>query len=394
MSQQLINHSPDLKQLRDEGYEIALISGHLVIKNVPYVNSQREIKRGSLVSELSLSGNRTITPNTHVVHFTGEHPCDKNGKPLTKIVNGSGKNELAKGLIAQYSFSSKPPEGYNDYYKKMTAYINMISCHAHAIDSKADAKTYTPIVSDDVETVFNYIDTASSRAGIAHINQKLENQKVAIIGLGGTGSYIMDFVAKTPAKEIHMYDADIYFQHNAFRSPGAPTLEELQQQPTKVSYLKNIYSRMRKGIFDHAYNIDHTNIQELRDMDFVFICIDSGESKALIFKKLDEFDIPFVDAGMGLYRVKDSCALAGILRVTASTAKCRNHVQAKVSMSNGGGQNDYNTNVQVADLNAFNAVLAVMKWKKLFGFYHDLENEHNTTYTIDGNMIVNEDKHA
>jgi hypothetical protein len=35
---------------------------------------------------------------------------------------------------------------------------------------------------------------------------------------------------------------------------------------------------------------------------------------------------------------------------------------------------------------------AVIRWKKLLGFYRDLDREHHTTYTIDGNMLLNEDK--
>ena len=36
--------------------------------------------------------------------------------------------------------------------------------------------------------------------------------------------------------------------------------------------------------------------------------------------------------------------------------------------------------------------LAVIKWKKLLGFYRDLENEYFSAYTLDGNSIVNEDQ--
>jgi hypothetical protein len=41
-------------------------------------------------------------------------------------------------------------------------------------------------------------------------------------------------------------------------------------------------------------------------------------------------------------------------------------------------------------LNALNAALAVIKWKKLMGFYQDLDFEHHCTYTIGGNMLRNE----
>jgi hypothetical protein len=45
----------------------------------------------------------------------------------------------------------------------------------------------------------------------------------------------------------------------------------------------------------------------------------------------------------------------------------------------------------VAELNALNASLAVVRWKKHFGFYNDLEHEHQTIYDVDGNSVLNEE---
>ena len=36
------------------------------------------------------------------------------------------------------------------------------------------------------------------------VTMKLELRKIAILGLGGTGSYVLYFVAKTPVREIHL----------------------------------------------------------------------------------------------------------------------------------------------------------------------------------------------
>jgi tRNA A37 threonylcarbamoyladenosine dehydratase len=79
------------------------------------------------------------------------------------------------------------------------------------------AKTFTVVDAEEEETVFKYIDTASSRAEINLIARKLELGKIAIVGLGGTGAYVLDLVAKTPVREIHLFDGDTFFQHNAFR---------------------------------------------------------------------------------------------------------------------------------------------------------------------------------
>ncbi len=258
MSQLLISHSPDLKALRDEGYEVAVKDGHLIIYNVPYVNSQKQVARGVLVSQLNLAGNVTAKPSTHVAMFAGEHPCDREGRVLSKIKHQSTRRHICDDLYVDHSFSSKPKEGYKDYHDKMTTYIAIISGQAEAIDPSATAKTFRVIASDNPESVFNYIDTASSRAGINVVSRKLEAVRLAIVGLGGTGSYILDLVAKTPAKEIHLFDGDDFFQHNAFRSPGAPSIEVLGRKPKKVHYLQAIYSQMRKNIFPIDFNIDES----------------------------------------------------------------------------------------------------------------------------------------
>lgn len=392
MSQQLISRSSDLKALRNDGYEIDVKVGHLVLYNVPYVNAKKQVKRGTLVSTLDMSGDVTIKPTTHVAMFAGEHPCDKDGRELAKIKHQSKQEKICDDLVVEHSFSSKPAEGYEDYHHKMTTYVGMISGHAEAIDPNATARTYPVIKSDDPDSVFNYIDTASSRAGISAVSKKLELTKIGIIGLGGTGSYILDMVAKTPVREIHLFDGDDFVQHNAFRSPGAPSIEELKERPKKVDYLAGRYAPMRKNIIAHDVYVDDSNLVLLDGMDFVFVCIDAGEAKPPIIEKLEADGISFVDVGMGIELVDEK--LLGILRVTTSTPHKRDHVRDKKRMDFSGSNADgvYAHNIQIADLNALNAALAVIKWKKLFGFYVDLENEHSSNYTLDGNIITNTDK--
>ena len=70
---------------------------------------------------------------------------------------------------------------------------------------------------------------------------------------------------------------------------------------------------------------------------------------------------------------------------------CRYHFSKRVSFADNNGDNPYDKNIQVADLNALNAALAVIKWKKVCGFYQDLEKEHNTTYTTSSNLLTSDD---
>ncbi len=159
MSQQPISLSPDLSKLRDEGYEIEIVSGHLVLRSVPYVNSKKEVRRGALVSVLDLAADVAQKPSTHVVMFAGEFPCDKHGRALEKIRAGGGRQQISHDLIVEHTFSSKPgPSGYPDYYEKMTTYVAILASPAEAIDRDATARTRHVIENEDPEGIFNYID--------------------------------------------------------------------------------------------------------------------------------------------------------------------------------------------------------------------------------------------
>lgn len=390
MSQQLISRNPDLKRLRDEGYDIE-VRGAYLLMNVPYVNARAQVAHGILVSELSLAGDSTIRPNTHVAYFAGEYPCNRDGTEIAQIRHQSTKQNLGTDILVDHSFSSKPPNGYLDHYEKLATYAAIISNPALSLDPAATPRTFPMIEPDpDSDSVFNYLDTASSRAEIGAVTAKLALRSVGIVGVGGTGSYVLDLMAKTPVREIHIFDGDVFSQHNAFRSPGAASLGELRARTLKVDYFKEKYSRMHRGVIPHPYNVVASRAEELREIGFVFLCLDNGTARQELLEKLEAFGISFIDVGMGVDHVDGS--LGGILRVTTSTEAMRDHVAARVPGTGGGGEDAYARNIQIADLNALNAALAVIKWKKLHGFYRDLAQEHHTTYAIDTNDLINDDQ--
>jgi len=390
MSQELINHSTDLKRLRDEGLNIEARNGLLLVYDIPYLNTNGEIKRGILVSELNLAGDKTIKPNTHVIYFAGEYPCNKDGTPIEQIRHQSKLKSLKDLVEINHSFSNKPREGYSDYYEKVTTYIKIISGPVKSIDNSITEKVFRVIESQDDDCIFNYFDTNSSRAGIIDMSLKLINQKIAIIGLGGTGSYILDFISKTLVKEIHLFDGDQLLSHNAFRSPGAPSIESLRMQMNKTEYFKQIYSAMHNNIFAHAEFISVDNLNKLEDMDFIFICIDKSNIKGTIINKLVELGIAFIDVGMGIEVAEDG-SLLGVIRTTTSTQEKRDHLKKRISLS-GNDDDAYSSNIQIAELNALNASFAIIKWKKINGFYNDQIKEHNSNYVINTSQLLNEDE--
>ena len=198
-----INRSPDLKQLVDEGFEIEVKGGHLIVHQIPYVNSSREIKYGTLITALSLNNDVTIKPDTHVMGFMGEHPCNKDGSIIAAIHHSSPNQQVADGFVMNHTFSNKPPNGYLNYYHKVTQYEKIISAPAKSIDKTVTAQTFKVLECCEDESVFLYTDSNSSRANITQLNEKFKGQRIGIIGLGGTGSFVLDLIAKTPLMRFY-----------------------------------------------------------------------------------------------------------------------------------------------------------------------------------------------
>ncbi len=394
MSLPLTSRNPDLARLVEDGYELAVLHNHLVISGVPYVNSRGEVRLGTLVSDMSsISGDVTASPvGQHVAMWAGEYPCDSDGKPLEKLRHQSADQPLGPGLTTNHSFSNKPSAGYRDYHHKMSTYVVMIERHAQKLDPTVTARTHRFVESDDPQSPFHYPDTASGRVGITNVMRKLELARVGIFGVGGTGSYVLDLVAKTPVREIAIFDGDTFLQHNAFRAPGAPSADQLREMPKKVDYLAGIYSRMHRGIVPHDFAIAADTIDKIGVLDFAFICMDPGTPKRLLVEYLEQHGVSFVDVGMGIELIDNG--LTGLVRVTTSTPENRDQTRqgGRISFKDGGKDNIYTKNIQIADLNALNAALAVIRWKKLCGFYKDLGHEHHANFALNGNVIINEDK--
>jgi tRNA A37 threonylcarbamoyladenosine dehydratase len=245
-------------------------------------------------------------------------------------------------------------------------------------------------MNSEKQNVFQYTDTNSTRAGIAHLNSKFDNMKIAIIGLGGTGSYIFDLVSKTPVQEIHIYDDDDFQLHNAFRAPGATSSEKFDEVDglKKVDYYFSIYSKMHKGIKPNCERITEANIKNLAGFNFVFLSVDSNEARSMIIKNLLAMNIPFIDVGLGVNSCNEK--LLGSIRVTVGTDTKNDHLVNRIG-SEETGNNEYSKNIQMAELNCMNATLAVIKWKKIVGFYQDIKQEHNILYCLITNKIFNED---
>ena len=113
---------------------------------------------------------------------------------------------------------------------------------------------------------------------------------------------------------------------------------------------------MHRAIVAHAVYVDDANLDELRDAAFVFIAIDDGPARQLISSRLEDFGVPFIDVGMGIFQASE--ALGGIVRTTASVPDHREHAKQRMPFADD-AHDEYDQNIQIADLNMLNASLVV-----------------------------------
>jgi len=191
---------------------------------------------------------------------------------------------------------------------------------------------------------------------------------VAVIGLGGTGSYVLDFLIKTPVKEIRGFDFDDFHVHTAYRSPGRLVETELGKKKAEV--YKSRYENFREGFRVEQKHIDAHSSEDLKGATFAFVCVDKGKSRASIFDLLISNQIPFIDVGMGLSRRHGP--LDGTLRATYYSVEDAVRLRALgLAELVDDPADEYRIHVQIAELNALNAALAVTKFKQIRGFYFD-----------------------
>ena len=391
MLHELIARNKDLERLKESGYTLRFLDGFLLVEDIPYVNRESHVTEAAFALQLDLSGNNTVQPSDHVAYWTGEFPYKKGGQKLQALGESEHVQKLSDGTTLRYMFSAKPTGGkYRDYEHKVKTYIEIVEREARQVSPEATAQKWKVDKEIRPDDVFEYMETASARQNTVDIATKVKEERIAIVGLGGTGSYVLDFVAKTWVREIHLYDDDRFLQHNAFRAPGAAGIKDIEGGPSKVDFHASRYQKFRKGVVGHAARIDETNIGELKGYDTIFLCIDGHLIKKAILATCEESGSVCIDTGMGIYREGDK--LGGIIRTTTSEPDQRDHIRAKnrIDMA-GGGVGEYERNIQMAELNALNAALAVIKWKKIRGIYQDLVREGDSNYILDGNKIITRD---
>ena len=264
--------------------------------------------------------------------------------------------------------SQAQPRDYDDQFHCLRHYMKKILGYVDAARKGIGDFVQQP-------NPFTFSSAFESRAGLQGMQNRICGHSTAILGLGGTGSYILDMMVKTPVFSIHIFDGDRMQEWNTFRAPGSPDEHQLsaitKEDKFKVDYYAEKYGVFRTGIEAYPRNAGAQDVEFLAEkgVDFAFVAIDpssNGKRQDEIYDALERVSIPFIDAGMCVTLNDDK--LDASLQVVVGSNQTRYGWRDVIPNSQLSGlpKGDYR-NSQIAELNALNAALAVIEWRKATG---------------------------
>lgn len=390
MFQKLVSHNDDIRRLVKKGFAVAFDSNYMVIRDIPYLDSKKQLQVGAIVTMLEFIDQDRVTQQNHQIFFAGGSPHNIDGTAIPNLGDSSTKltlSEACSDVIVQRAFSNKPKiaQKFADFYEKIESYVSIISGPAIELFG-ANPYTFNAVKEMvELDSVFKVHDTLTSLAEINNLSAKLKNDVIALIGLGGTGAYVLDFLVKTPVREIRTFDFDPFHIHNAFRSPGRLDISEFGKSKAEIYHSR--YGNFRTGLVFKSKLIDESCGEDLEGVTFAFVCVDKGSSRTGIFDLLFSKGIPFIDVGMGLHRKMGP--ISGQLRTTYfSTEHGQNQRDKGLAPLSDGPDDIYKTNIQISELNALNACLAIIKFKQLRGFYFEENPYHHVLFEVGDLKII------
>ena len=313
--------------------------------------------------------NDRIGGAVHAVCITPDQAQDgrvyhADGTPIESYIGGDGQTwsniSIRKG-------SQDRPEDDVSARDLIHRYAKQV------VGAVSEAGYYAP-ASLAVPSPFLIPNTFEARSEIGPVQDRIRTQCIAIIGLGGTGAYVLDLICKTPVAEIHLLDSDDLDWHNFMRAPGAPTVEEIEshrEKPLcKVDYYHSKYASLRNGIHPHAVRVDSPSMfaefLSMHPIDYAFVCIDQlndsdSPRQDVVYEALSEANVPFIDSGVSI--TLEGRAVSGAVTTSAYAA---GSLEWKVAIPNAKVQGNLPgyRNVQLPEVNALAASLAVMEWRR------------------------------
>ncbi len=131
---------------------------------------------------------------------------------------------------------------------------------------------------------------------------QLASMKVAVIGCSGTGSIVVEQLARLGVGGFVLVDPDVVELKNLNRILNA-TGEDVEAKRTKVDVLSRMIRSLGFGqsVEGYAVNLDDVGAaRAVSSCDAIFGCVDSAEGRNLMNRIAAFYTLPYFDVGVGL----------------------------------------------------------------------------------------------
>lgn len=370
---ELASRNPFVRDLHELGYDADFVGGHFALYGLPYLDQAGALQHGDLFSPVNLGADYVIEPSsTHQVWWRGGRPHAMGGTALG-ISPTAATVQIVPDVVTDLAFSLKllddnhQRRNYVSFQEKIETYLDVIVRPAMAAHPSATPLRGIERRAAEQGSPLRFPDTSSANYGINDVADRLRGKKVAIVGLGGTGSCILDFIVRTHLDSITLFDDDKIHVHTLFRIPGVMGRSVIGK--SKVEALAKHYDTWHAGITPICERVTADNVERLGGLDFVFVSVDDGPSRCFLIDWLSNAGIAYVDCGMGLNRSFGG-ALNGVVRITGIDRPAYDRtVDTPYLPTVNSKDAEYRKQAQIIELNALNAALAVVRFKQHFGLY-------------------------
>ncbi len=122
--------------------------------------------------------------------------------------------------------------------------------------------------------------------------------RVGVVGLGGTGSIVLQQLAYLGVSDFLLIDPDVIEESNLNRVLGAiPSDVGLTKIDVAASAVKRINPQARVTVVKDSV-LKSSVVSLLADTDFVFCCTDSHGSRAILNQFAYQYVVPLIDMGV------------------------------------------------------------------------------------------------
>src|SRR6266446_1564964 len=203
---------------------------------------------------------------------------------------------------------------------------------------------YTPLRVTGVGRTLEFGETLSDptsavrydrqiRALGSHGQRKLETIRVGIVGVGGTGSVVLQQLVHLGVMDFVLIDPDTIEETNLNRVVGATSSDVGDH---KVDVARRWGQRINADLKIDARRDNIINVETARslsDVDFVFGCTDSHGSRAVLNQVAYQYLVPVIDMGLVIVatekRITDIAGRVQLLAPGLACLTCANLLDAE-----------------------------------------------------------------